>query len=303
MTRGQIGRSGLDYSEGIIFDRTSPGRVCSSFPRDPGAEALDDDALEALYGDEARAADEAIEIPEISELELSRHYTRLSRWNHAIDLGAYPLGSCTMKYNPKINEWAARLEGFTNLHPYLPEKRLQGALSIMWDLQNWLSEIGGFEQTTLQPAAGAHGEMLGVMLIRAALEDRGQKRKKILVPESAHGTNPATAAFNGFEVVSLDAAEDGCLDVAEVERLMDEDTAGIMITNPNTLGMFERDIRNICDVVHERGGFVYGDGANMNAVLGTLGSATWASTSCTTTYTKHSPRRTVEADPVAVQSV
>ena len=136
----------------------------------------------------------------------------------------------------------------------------------MWDLQNWLSEVGGFVQTTMQPAAGAHGEMLGVMLMRAALEDRGQKRSKILVPESAHGTNPATAAFNGFQVVSLDAAEDGCLDVAEVERLMDEDTAGIMITNPNTLGMFERDIKKICDIVHERGGFVYGDGANMNGL-------------------------------------
>ena len=268
MSQTRIGRAGLDYAESILFERTSPGRVCSSIPHDSNAEAIDQAALEALYGEDAQPADEPFNIPEISELELSRHYTRLSRWNHAIDLGAYPLGSCTMKYNPKINEWAARLDGFANLHPYLPESRLQGALSIMWDLQNWLSEVGGFVQTTMQPAAGAHGEMLGVMLMRAALEDRGQKRSKILVPESAHGTNPATAAFNGFEVVSLDAAEDGCLDVATVDRLMDEDTAGIMITNPNTLGMFERDIKKICDIVHERGGYVYGDGANMNAILG-----------------------------------
>ena len=160
----------------------------SNFPTDPKAQQLDESALGAIFGEDIRTEENAFNIPEISELELSRHYTRLSRWNHAIDLGAYPLGSCTMKYNPKINEWAARLEGFSALHPYLPEERLQGALSIMWDLQNWLSEVGGFVQTTMQPAAGAHGEMLGVAY--AWPSKIVVKNVLIPVPESAHGTNP-----------------------------------------------------------------------------------------------------------------
>lgn len=261
-TNTGVGRRGLELSEALLFERSAPGRRGVDLPRCD----LADDALAAALGTEARAT--PAPLPEIAEPEAMRHYTRLSQMNYAIDLGSYPLGSCTMKYNPKINEWAARQPGFAALHPYLPESRLQGALSIMFDLQNWLSEIGGFHETTLQPAAGAHGELLGVMMIRAALEARGENRTKIIVPESAHGTNPATAAFNGFKVVSVKAREDGFILPEDVAAVMDEDVAGIMITNPNTLGIFEPHIRAICDIVHDKGGYVYGDGANMNAILG-----------------------------------
>lgn len=265
---GGIARSGLDFDEPIIFARSSAGRTGIDLPNLDDSEAAELAGLDDSLGNCGRAAQEELLLPEISEPEAVRHYTRLSRWNYAIDLNTYPLGSCTMKYNPKINEWAARLPGFASLHPYLPEDKLQGALAIMWDLQNWLAEIAGFAGTSLQPAAGAHGELVGIMMMRAALSDRGDARKKILVPESAHGTNPATAAYNGYTVVSLKTTATGLTDPADVARLMDSDTAGIMLTNPNTLGIFESDILEISKIVHERGGFVYGDGANLNALLG-----------------------------------
>jgi glycine dehydrogenase subunit 2 len=265
---GSVGRMGLDFSEKLIFERTDPGRRGIDLPAEDVQAALGDDDVAALMGEEARAFEDAPVLPEVSEPEIMRHYVRMSRWNFAIDLNTYPLGSCTMKYNPKINEWAGRLPGFTELHPYMPEDRLQGALALMHDLQAWLSEIGGFVATTLQPSAGAHGELLGVMMMRAAHDDRGEARSKILVPDSAHGTNPATAALNGYKTVPIKQSDTGILRAADVAAEMDAETAGIMITNPNTLGIFEEEIVKIAEIVHEKGGFVYGDGANLNAIMG-----------------------------------
>lgn len=207
-------------------------------------------------------------LPELSEPEVVRHYTRLSTMNYAIDLGMYPLGSCTMKYNPKINEVAARLPGFTQLHPYDPPELQQGALKLMANLQDILAEIAGLPAVTLHPAAGAQGELCGLLMIRQALTARGNPRRKILVPDSAHGTNPATASLAGYETVKIETGEDGIVHVERVEQAMDEETAGIMLTCPNTLGIFESNIQRICEIVHAKGGFVYMDGANMNALCG-----------------------------------
>jgi len=207
-------------------------------------------------------------LPEISELEVVRHFTRLSTWNHGIDTGFYPLGSCTMKYNPKSSEALARLPGFAGVHPLAPPELCQGALELMWRLERALSEIAGFDQTTLSPAAGAQGELCGLMLIRAYHQAHGNPRKKVLIPDTAHGTNPASSALNGYEVVQLASGPDGRLHPETVRAAMDEDVAAIMITNPNTLGIFETHIAEIAEVVHAKGGLVYGDGANMNALLG-----------------------------------
>lgn len=258
-----IGRTNFDFSENLLFELGSPGRSGIDLPETP----VSNKAIQTLLGEHARQDLAELMLPECSEPEINRHYTRLSRWNFSIDTNTYPLGSCTMKYNPRINEWAARLPGFANLHPYLPESRLQGALQLMWELQNDLAEIGGFKAVSLQPAAGAHGEFTGVMMIDAALKARGEKRTKMLVPKSAHGTNPATAAFFGYEIVSVDSGPDGLIDMADLKSKLDPLCAGIMITNPNTLGLFEKDISEICRLVHEVGGFVYGDGANLNALM------------------------------------
>src|SRR5262249_636914 len=192
----------------------------------------------------------------------------LSRWNYAIDIGLYPLGSCTMKYNPKINEKAARIPGFAALHPYQPEQTLQGAMALMYALERALCEIVGMARATLQPAAGAHGELAGLMLIRAAHADRGRRPRKVLIPDSAHGTNPASCTLNGFETVTLPTGARGMLEVDTVRKAADADTAAIMITNPSTLGLFEENIAAIADVIHGVGGYVYMDGANLNALLG-----------------------------------
>jgi glycine dehydrogenase subunit 2 len=207
-------------------------------------------------------------MPEVSEIEIIRHFTRLSTWNYAIDLGMYPLGSCTMKYNPRVNEVVARLDGIANAHPYQPEKVAQGALRIMKTLSDCLLEITGMDAITLQPAAGAHGELTGLLLVRACHQSQGNPRKKVLIPDSAHGTNPATAATVSYAVENLKSNDRGMVDIAALTSQMNEDVAALMLTNPNTLGVFEQEIHKIAEILHAKGGLLYMDGANMNALVG-----------------------------------
>jgi len=208
-------------------------------------------------------------LPELSEVDVIRHFTRLSQLNYGIDLGFYPLGSCTMKYNPKVNEETCRLPGFAFVHPLQPVETVQGSLAIMYTLQEWLKEIGGFAGITLQPAAGAHGELTGVMIIRAYHRWRADtKRDKILIPDSAHGTNPATSAMIGMRVVEIKSDVRGNIDLDMLRAECDETLAGIMFTNPNTLGLFDEHVQEVIQIVHQAGGLVYGDGANLNALLG-----------------------------------
>jgi glycine dehydrogenase subunit 2 len=233
---------------------------------------LDVPAVDAkkLFGNLART-DSGPSLPEVSEVEVTRHYTRLSRWNYAIDLGLYPLGSCTMKYNPKVNERAARMPGFAGLHPAQPESTVEGALELMYALERALCEIVGFSRVTLQPAAGAQGELAGVMMIRAYHADKGRRPSKVLIPDSAHGTNPASVTLNSMETVGLKTGADGLLNLEAVKQAVmahKDNVAAIMITNPSTLGLFEEQLGEIADVVHEAGGLVYMDGANLNALLG-----------------------------------
>ncbi|RAL24714.1 aminomethyl-transferring glycine dehydrogenase subunit GcvPB [Lujinxingia litoralis] len=256
---------GLNFEEPLIFERSEPGRRGFVFSEsDWDVERID---VAGELGGLMRTED--ARLPEVTEPDVVRHYTRLSQWNYAIDTGFYPLGSCTMKYNPKINEAVARLPGFARLHPYMPEQWCQGALELLWNLERLLCEVAGLPQCSLQPAAGAQGELTGLMCIRAYHQARGDvKRTKIIVPDSAHGTNPASAAFNGFSVVEVPSSPDGTLSAASVAAVMDDTVAGLMITNPNTMGIFEGEIAEICKIVHEGGGKVYMDGANMNAILG-----------------------------------
>jgi glycine dehydrogenase subunit 2 len=208
-------------------------------------------------------------LPELYETDVVRHFTRLSQLNYCIDTGMYPLGSCTMKYNPKINEEIARLDGFAALHPLQPVETVQGALLLMYELQEYLKEIGGFAAVTLQPAAGAQGELTGVLITRAYHRSRGDaKRDKILIPDSAHGTNPATSAMSGLRVVTLPSDGRGNVDLDALRKECDDTLAGLMLTNPNTLGLFDENVKEVCRLVHAAGGLVYGDGANMNALLG-----------------------------------
>jgi glycine dehydrogenase subunit 2 len=253
---------GLLHSEPLIFERGSRGRNGSSLPKSNVPSYDPADELGALTRPEIDG------MPEVAEPEVMRHYVRMSQWNYGIDLGFYPLGSCTMKYNPKVNEATARLPGFARLHPYTPDEMAQGALQLMYELQEYLSEIGGFAATTLQPAAGAHGELAGLMMIRAYHQAHGNPRKKVLVAETAHGTNAASSALCGYQVVPVKIGPEGYLHPEDVRKLMDDDVAALMATNPNTLGIFERHISEISRIVHERGGLMYGDGANMNALLG-----------------------------------
>jgi glycine dehydrogenase subunit 2 len=207
--------------------------------------------------------------PEVSEIDVVRHFTRVSQKNHAIDINMYPLGSCTMKFNPRINEAVARYAGFAQLHPLQTETTTQGALELMYELQSMLAEISGFSEVTLQPAAGAHGELTGILMIRAYHLERGDTgRTKVLVPDSAHGTNPATAAMAGFDVVTIPSDDRGNVDVEALRAAAGEDTAALMITNPNTLGLWDEHIREVVEIIHEAGGLVYNDGANFNAILG-----------------------------------
>ncbi|MBO8125615.1 MAG: aminomethyl-transferring glycine dehydrogenase subunit GcvPB [Firmicutes bacterium] len=249
----------------LIFEESVPGRTGFSLPpldvpAVEVAEVLPEDLLRTRKP----------ELPEVSEVDVVRHFTRLSERNHGVDSGFYPLGSCTMKYNPKINEDIAALDGFTGLHPYQPEGTVQGALRVIYELQNYLSELMGMDAFTLQPAAGAHGELTGLMLIKAYHRDRGQsdQKQEIIVPDSAHGTNPASAAMCGFKVVEVPSDERGNVDVAALKTVVSERTAGLMLTNPNTLGLFEENILEIADIIHAAGGLLYYDGANANAILG-----------------------------------
>lgn len=208
-------------------------------------------------------------LPQVSENEISRHYTKLAERTHGVNNGFYPLGSCTMKYNPKVNEDIARLEGFTNIHPLQQESTVQGALEVTELISEYLSEITGMDNFTMQPAAGAHGEFTGLLLIKAYHLDRGDtKRKTIIVPDSAHGTNPASAAMCGFDIVSIPSSEDGCVDIEALKNAVGDDTAGLMLTNPNTLGIFDKNITEITKIIHDAGGLCYYDGANLNAVMG-----------------------------------
>ena len=255
--------NGFSYEEPLLFERSRPGRVGYSLP------PLDVPAVDpAEVLPEGAVRDDLPLLPELSEVDVVRHFTRLSTWNAAVDLGLYPLGSCTMKYNPKVNERAARLPGFAEAHPLQPTDLQQGFLQLCFELEEQLAEVSGMDRVTLQPAAGAQGELAGIMMIRAYHEQRGERRSKVLVPDSAHGTNPASAALNGYEVLALPSGDDGLLHPEVVEAAMSDEVAALMITNPSTLGLFEEHIARICEIVHSGGGLVYGDGANLNALLG-----------------------------------
>src|SRR4051794_21267399 len=252
----------VSQNEGLIFEKSSPGKKAYKLA------PLDVPKVDAskLLGKAERK--EGTALPEVSEIEIIRHFTRISTWNYGVDTGLYPLGSCTMKYNARVNEVAARREGLANAHPYQPEKLSQGALKILQLLSECLIEITGMDAITLQPAAGAHGEMTGILLVRAYLESKGNPRKKILIPDSAHGTNPATAAICGYAVENLKSNSAGRVDVTALAAQMNEDVAALMLTNPNTLGVFEEEIHKIAGLMHAKGGLLYMDGANMNALVG-----------------------------------
>jgi glycine dehydrogenase subunit 2 len=252
-----------NQDQSLIFEISKPGRVGYSLP-EMDVPTVD---LEELIP-EGYIREEAPELPEVSELDIMRHYTALSNRNHGIDSGFYPLGSCTMKYNPKINENVARYAGFAHIHPLQDESSVQGALELMYDLQEHLIEITGMDEVTLQSAAGAHGEWTGLMMIRAYHEANGDtKRTKVICPDSAHGTNPASATVAGFETITVKSNEDGLVDLEDLRRVVGEDTAALMLTNPNTLGLFEENILEMAEIVHSAGGKLYYDGANLNAVL------------------------------------
>jgi glycine dehydrogenase subunit 2 len=255
-----LGTTGLILNEPLLWEKGRKGRCGFSLPRrDVPVSALD-----------PHLTGTGPDFPELSEVDLIRHYTRLSTWNFGVDTGTYPLGSCTMKYNPKTNERQAGLPGFAAAHPLLPPELAQGALALMHDLAGFLAEITGMDAVSLQPAAGAHGELTGMLLIYAYHRSQGAQRSKIIIPDTAHGTNPASAALCGYRPVPITSGAQGVLTAEVVAAVMDEETAGIMVTNPNTLGLFEENIRQITDIVHAKGGLVYCDGANMNAVMGII---------------------------------
>ena len=248
-------------TEKTIYELSQPGRKGFTFP------ASDVPSSPLPKGFER----EAVNLPELSELDVIRHFTNLSHLNHSVDGGFYPLGSCTMKYNPKINEVASRLPGFSQTHPLQPITSVQGNLYLMYQLQEWIQEISGFHKVSLTPAAGAHGELVGALIIKKYHEDNNEtQRVKILIPDSAHGTNPATSSMSGFVVVPLPSDERGNVDLDALKSNCDETLAGLMLTNPNTLGLFDENVVEVIEMVHTAGGLVYGDGANLNALLGIL---------------------------------
>jgi len=253
----------LNQEMPLIFEISKEGRVGYSLPEAEVPEV----SLEELFGSDYVRTKEA-ELPEVSELDIMRHYTALSRRNHGVDSGFYPLGSCTMKYNPKVNEVVARFPGFAHIHPLQDESTVQGAMELMYDLQEHLKEITGMDEVTLQPAAGAHGEWTGLMLIRSYHEANGDyNRTKVIIPDSAHGTNPASATVAGFETITVKSNENGLVDIEDLKKVVDENVAALMLTNPNTLGLFEENILEMTEIIHAAGGKVYYDGANLNAVL------------------------------------
>jgi len=256
-------RTHPSQNERLLFESSSPGKRAWQLPEldVPAVEAV-----EALGAANVRA--EIPGFPEVSEVEAIRHFTRLSSWNYSIDHGMYPLGSCTMKYNPRINEVVARMEGLAWAHPYQPEALAQGAMEVMARLEAALGEITGMDAVTLQPSAGAQGELTGILLIRALLEKRGDPRRRILIPDSAHGTNPATAAIAGYVIENVKSTEAGVLDLEALARAAGPDVAALMVTNPNTLGVFEDNIAQAAEILHAKGAMLYMDGANMNALVG-----------------------------------
>ncbi len=258
MTDTVTGNRGLAIEENLIFEQDSPDQCAVDLPEPP--------KVKTRLGNVARRA--PIGLPGLSEPEVMRHYLRLSQKNFAIDAGMYPLGSCTMKHNPRLNEKLARLPGLADLHPLQPMSTVQGALELMDQCAHWLKELTGMPAVALSPAAGAHGELCGLMTIRAALEDQGDARERVLVPESAHGTNPASAHMCGYKVEAVPATERGRVDLKALKDKLDDRVAGIMVTNPNTCGLFEDEIIEMNQAVHDIGGFVYCDGANFNAIVG-----------------------------------
>jgi len=254
---------GLLQDEPLIFEQGGEGRKGYSLPRWDVEQVNEEEHIPPhLLRKELKG------FPQLSEMEVVRHYTRLSQWNFGVDSGFYPLGSCTMKYNPKMNEEVARMKGFAHLHPYQPESLVQGILKLMHELEGFLAEITGMDRVTLQPAAGAHGELTGMMMIRAALQARGEKRKRVLVPDTAHGTNCSTSTVASYQMVEIKSNEKGVISPGKVAELMNEEVSAIMVTNPNTLGFFEEHLGEIAEIVHRKGGFVYCDGANLNALMG-----------------------------------
>jgi glycine dehydrogenase subunit 2 len=259
----------ITQNEALIFERSEKGRVAYRLP----PLDVEEVPIDQLIPERLRRQDDLEGMPEVSEVDVVRHFTRLSTWNYSVDLGMYPLGSCTMKYNSRLNEKVARTEGLVDLHPLTPEEESQGALQVIYELQEALAEITGLPHVSLQPAAGAHGEMTGIMLIRAFLDKRdgeaSSHKRVMLIPDSAHGTNPASANLSGFEVRTIRSTSEGLTDLTHLKELCAKgNVAGLMLTNPNTLGLFERNIKEICRTVHEAGGLVYMDGANMNALVG-----------------------------------
>jgi glycine dehydrogenase subunit 2 len=255
--------TGLIQDEPLIFEQGGGGRKGYSLPRWDVEEAQ---AKKLIPFHLLRKDLEG--FPQLSEIDVVRHFTRLSQWNYGVDSGFYPLGSCTMKYNPKVNEEIARMSGFANLHPYTPEDLSQGTLRLMYELGDFLAEITGMDHVSLQPAAGAHGELTGIRMVKACLQARGDGRQKVLVPDTAHGTNCSTSTIASYQMVEIKSNEDGVISSEKVAEQMDEEVAAIMVTNPNTLGLFEKHLAEIAEIVHRKGGFVYCDGANLNALMG-----------------------------------
>jgi glycine cleavage system P protein (glycine dehydrogenase) subunit 2 len=262
--------SHISHNEALIFERSQPGRIGYRLP----PLDVEESDLNELIPSELQRDDDLDGLPEVSEVDVIRHFVRMSTWNYSIDQGMYPLGSCTMKYNSRLNEKVARIEGFANLHPLVEERDCQGALQVIYELQEYLAEITGLPGVSIQPAAGAHGEMTGIMIIRAFLDARdgagaSAGRRTMLIPDSAHGTNPASAHLSGFSVKTIRSTAEGLTDLDHLRELCSAgDVAGLMLTNPNTLGLFEKNIKEICKIVHDAGGLVYMDGANMNALVG-----------------------------------
>jgi glycine dehydrogenase subunit 2 len=253
----------FQINERLVFEEGSAGRRGFDLPElDVPKRELSEVVDPAVLRDDIEG------MPELSEVDVIRHFTRLSTWNYHIDLGLYPLGSCTMKYNPRINERMARLDGFLLAHPFMPNELIQGALEVQKSLEKCLAAISGMDAVSLQPAAGAHGELTGILLIRAYHEAKGKPRRKILIPDSAHGTNPASVTISGYVVENIPSNTKGTVDLEHLKKVVDEDVAAIMITNPNTLGIFETQISEIAEVLHSHGALVYMDGANLNAMMG-----------------------------------
>ncbi|MGI9165619.1 MAG: aminomethyl-transferring glycine dehydrogenase subunit GcvPB [Pyrinomonadaceae bacterium] len=260
----------ISHNEPLIFERSQTGRIGYRLP----PLDVEETPIDSIIPSQFRRDDDLEGVPEVSEVDVIRHFVRMSTWNYSIDLGMYPLGSCTMKYNSRLNEKVARIAGFANLHPLADETDAQGALQVIYELQQDLAEITGLPGVSLQPAAGAHGEMTGVMIIRAYIDARdgegaSARRRTMLIPDSAHGTNPASAHLSGFAVKTIRSTKEGLTDLEHLRELCSHgEVAGLMLTNPNTLGLFEKNIKEICAIVHEAGGLVYMDGANMNALVG-----------------------------------